>query len=197
MDVREIKGKNIVDKTETALQYAAQRKPDAFTWDCDGLGAGAAFQVDQGLGKKKIKIEQFKGSFGADHPNSIYMPVSNPDAGKQKTNKETFYNWRSQFYTALADKMLRTYLAVKKGKKVYNVDELISFSSTIEDINQLKTEICRIPIKPGGRVQILSKPEMKALKIDSPNMADVVMMMQRQIEITPEVNVNDIGSEGW
>lgn len=197
MDVREIKGKNIVDKTESAIQYANDRKPDAFTWDCDGMGAGLAFQVDQGLGQKKIKIEQFKGSFGADKPDSIYMPVNNPDAGKQKSNKETFVNWRSQFYTELADKMLRTYLAVKKGKKIYNAEELISFSSEIEDINQLKTEICRIPIKPGGRVQILSKPEMKKLDIDSPNMADVVMMMQRRIDLSPVINVEEIGSEGW
>ncbi len=186
IDVKEIKGKNIVDKTEQAIQYTSERKPDAFTWDCDGLGAGAAYQIDQGLGRKKIKIEQFKGSFAADKPNAVYMPVSNPDAGKQKTNKETFVNWRSQFYTSLADKMLRTYLAVKKGSKVYNPDQLISFSSKIADIDQLKTEVCRIPLKPGGRVQILSKPEMKSLGIDSPNMADVVMMMQREIEIRVE-----------
>lgn len=194
-DVKEIKGKNIVDKTESAIQYTIERKPDAFTWDCDGLGAGAAYQIEQGLGKKKIKIEQFKGSFAADKPNSTYQPANNEDSGKQKTNKETFYNWRSQFYTSLADKMLRTYLAVKKGRKVYNPEELISFSSEIEDIIKLKTEVCRIPLKPGGRVQILSKPEMKSLGIDSPNMADVVMMMQREITIRTEYK--EVETEGW
>lgn len=180
--VKEIEGGNIVSKTDAAITYTASAKPDAFTWDCDGMGAGLTFQIDQGLGKKKIVIEQFKGSFGADKPDAIYMPVSSMDRHKQKTNKETFLNWRSQFYTSLADKMLRTHLAVIKGVKVYNPDELISFSSEIEDIDGLKTEICRIPLKPGGRVQILSKPEMKKLGIDSPNRADVVMMLQREIE---------------
>jgi phage terminase large subunit len=195
LDVQEIEGQNVTDKTESAIKYTLPYKPDAFTWDCDGLGAGLTFQLGQGIGGKKIKIEQFKGSFGADKPNSIYMPVGSQDMGKQKTNKETFYNWRSQFYTSLADKMLKTYLAVKKGKKIYNVDELISFSSSIKDINKLKSEICRIPLKPGGRIQILSKPEMKALGIDSPNMADVVMMLQREIEVVPVYE--EIPYEGW
>ncbi len=194
IDIREIKGKNIVDKTEQAIQYTIERKPDGFTWDCDGLGAGATYQIDEGLGKKKIKIEQFKGSFAADRPKSIYMPVNNVDAGKQKNNKETFVNWRSQFYTALADKMLKTYLAVKKEKKVYNSDELISFSSDIKDIHKLKTEVCRIPLKEGGRIQILSKPEMKSLGIDSPNMTDVLMMMQRQFDVhTIHEEIEEVG----
>lgn len=181
--VLEIKEGNVVSKTEKAISHTNSVKPDAFTWDCDGLGAGLTYQIDHGLGKKKIEIQQFKGSFSPDKPDQVYMSVNSIEKGKQKTNKETFYNWRSQFYVALADKMLRTHIAVTKGIKVYNPDELISFSSEIEDINGLKTEVCRIPLKPGGRTQILSKPEMKKLGIDSPNRADVVMMMQREIEV--------------
>lgn len=178
--VKELSGANIIEKTDHAIRETLQVKPDGFTWDCDGLGAGASFQVDQGLGGKKIVIEQFKGSMAADKPDSIYQPVGD-STHKSKTNRETFANCRSQNYVKLADKMLRTYLAVKHGKKVYNPDELISFSSEIEDIHLLKAEVCRIPLKPGGRIQILSKPEMKKLGIDSPNRADVVMMMQRDI----------------
>lgn len=195
LDVCELEGANVTDKTAAAIAYTLGKKPDAFTWDCDGLGAGLTYQIDQGLGGKKIKLEQFKGSFGADNPDQIYMPVSGQEMGNQKSNKETFFNWRSQFYTVLADKMLKTYLAVKKGKKIYNADELISFSSSIKDIDKLKTEVCRIPLKPGGRVQILSKPEMKKLGIDSPNMADVVMMMQREIEVVQ--TYKEIVFEGW
>lgn len=195
LDVCELEGANVTEKTASAIAYTLVKKPDAFTWDCDGLGAGLTFQLNQGIGGKKIKLEQFKGSFGADKPDSIYMPVSGQEMGKQKTNKETFFNWRSQFYTVLADKMLKTYLAVKKGKKIYNADELISFSSSIKDIDKLKTEVCRIPLKPGGRIQILSKPEMKKLEIDSPNMADVVMMMQREIEVVQ--TYKEIVYEGW
>ncbi len=189
--VAEITEGNIVTKTEKALNLTSKIRPDVFTWDCDGLGAGVTFQVEQGLKGKKISMSQFKGSMAADKPNAIYQKVTEVEAGKQKTNKEHFANCRSQYYTALADKMLRTHLAVKQGKRVYNPDELISFSSEIEDIYLLKAEICRIPLKQGGRVQILSKPEMKKLGIDSPNRADVVMMMQRDIMPAPvEIELN-------
>ena len=194
-EVLEYRAGDVVKKTDWAIKETNRIKPDAFTWDCDGLGAGCTFQIDEGFKGKKIVLEQFKGSFGADKPEAIYMPVN--EIKKQKKNKETFLNWRSQFYTALADKMLRTHIAVTRGTKVYNPDELISFDSSIEDINGLKVEICRIPIKPGGRIQILSKEEMKKLKIDSPNRADVVMMLQRDIEITRKPKPKPIPIEGW
>ena len=194
-EVLEYNAGNIVTKTERAITETNRVRPDAFTWDCDGLGAGATYQVTEGFKGKKITIEQFKGSFGADKPDAVYMPVT--EIKKQKTNKETFLNWRSQFYTLLADKMLRTHLAVTRGIKVYNPEELISFSSDIEDIDGLKVEICRIPIKPGGRVQILSKQEMKKLGIDSPNRADVVMMLQRPIQNSIKREPIEIEAGGW
>jgi len=42
----------------------------------------------------------------------------------------------------------------------------------------IRAEVCRIPRKPNGSglKQILSKEEMKRLGIDSPNMADPMMM---------------------
>lgn len=184
--VKEITGGNIVSKTDAAISLTVGVKPDAFTWDCDGLGAGATYQVEQGFKGKKITVAQFKGSLAADKPDSKYQKVTEIDIEKQKSNKETFVNCRAQYYTRLADRMLRTYIAVKSGKAVYNPDDLLSFSSEIEDINGLKAEICRIPLKEGGRIQILSKPEMKKLGIDSPNRADVVMMMQRQIKVDNE-----------
>jgi len=183
-NILEIKKGDVAVKTSEAITLTNGIKPDTFTWDCDGLGAGLSYQVDQGFRGKKITIEQFKGSFSPDKPDEIYMDVKSVD--KQKKNKEQFLNWRSQFYTYLADKMFRTYLAVTKGAKVYNPDELISISSEIKDIDGLKTEVCRIPLKPGGRVQILSKPDMKKLGIVSPNRADVLMMLQREIEVKTE-----------
>jgi phage terminase large subunit len=51
-------------------------------------------------------------------------------------------------------------------------------SSGIENIDKLRSEVCRIPLKPNnnGYIQIMSKIEMRALKIPSPNMADALMM---------------------
>jgi hypothetical protein len=58
---------------------------------------------------------------------------------------------------------------------------MISFDSVgIDNIDNLRSELCSIPKKDtgSGLFQILSKADMKKLKIQSPNMADVVMMLQ-------------------
>ena len=62
--------------------------------------------------------------------------------------------------------------------KYINPDELISISSDIKMLTQLKSEVCRIPKKPNGNgfIQIMTKEEMRRLKIMSPNMADSLMM---------------------
>jgi len=84
----------------------------------------------------------------------------------------------------LRDRFYKTYLAVKKGKYI-DPDELISISSKIVDRAALRTEMCRIPTTPNGSglIQIMSKDQMKSKGIDSPNMADAIMMS----EATPPV----------
>jgi phage terminase large subunit len=55
---------------------------------------------------------------------------------------------------------------------------MISLSSNIKRLNEIRSEICRIPKKENGNglIQIMSKPEMLKLEIKSPNMADAMMM---------------------
>lgn len=183
--VKDVKQKHdgLVDTaTDWACEFANQVKPDFFTWDCDGLGGGLVRQVTQAFDGKKIDIESFRGSEGCDNPEAIYN--ENPSVEKQKTNREMFINKRAQYYCILRDRMKATYMAVVHGKHI-STDEFISFSSDIEDIAQLRSEICRIPRKfnNSGRFQLLTKQEMKKLGIDSPNMADVIMMLMRVIEV--------------
>ncbi len=165
-----------------ALDYAIQNQVDVFTWDCDGLGIGLKRQIGDALAGKKISLQQFKGSHGAELPDAIYQPSDKDveETSKPKTNKETFKNQRAQFYIALRDRVYRTYLAVTAGK-YFDPDEMISFSSEIEDMRTLRSEICRIPQKPNGngKIQIMRKDEMKRLNISSPNMADAVMMSMK------------------
>ena len=55
-----------------------------------------------------------------------------------------------------------------KGEYI-NPAEMISLSSEIKCMDQLRAEVCRIPLKPNsnGKIQILSKVEMakKALRV--------------------------------
>lgn len=185
-DVQQNEAGLIDTATDWATSYANDRKPDTFTWDADGMGMGLKRQISQAFEGKKIVVEAFRGSEGVDDPDKIYdrqeSEVKNP-----KTNKETFANKRAQYYWMLRDRMKRTYQAVEHGK-MCSPDELISFSSEIKGIQALRSELCRIPRKytPTGRIQLLSKPDMKKLNIKSPNMADAVMMCMRPIEVKRE-----------
>lgn len=156
-----------------AISYAQQHKPDSFIWDGDGMGVGLRRQFNEAFKPTKTDLRMFRGSEMPDRPDDVY------EDGKDspKTNKETFRNKRAQYYWQLRDRVYRTYQAVEKGKYV-DPEEQISFSEDIGPLDLLRSEICRIPLKhnPAGLIQILTKPEMRARKIESPNMADAVMM---------------------
>jgi phage terminase large subunit len=63
---------------------------------------------------------------------------------------------------------------------------MLSFNSETIDkgtLQKLRSELCRMPIKPNssGLFELYTKAEMKTkFKIDSPNLADSIMMLQRQ-----------------
>ena len=154
---------------------------DWFSWDGDGMGTGLKRQVSDAFEGTKIKYHMFRGSLSGkaqDNADKIYMPQHGDKDTKPKTYAETFKNNRAQYYTELANRCYGTYRCVIKGEYV-DPDEMISFDSEgIENITNLKSELCRIPKKPNpnGLIQIMNKKEMKSLGIESPNDADSVMM---------------------
>lgn len=163
-----------------ATDKAIDDGADYFTWDCDGLGVSLKRQVNESVAGKKIQTSMFKGSESPDHPDSIYQQSDGDRKSKSKTNKQTFKNKRAQYYWRLRDRFYATYRAVVKGEYI-DPDDLISLSSTIEDMDSLRSEVCRIPKKPNGNgmIQIMSKLEMAKppFELPSPNIADSLMML--------------------
>ena len=185
LDVQENAGLDVNDGCDWATDYAIQHNADMFTWDCDGLGVTLRRQVNQAFDGKKIDYVMFKGSEGVERPSDIYEPIDDEDRLKGKTNKETFKNKRAQFTWMLRDRYYNTYRAVVKGEYI-DPDTMISLSSKIENLDQLRSETCRIPRKPNGNgyIQIMTKQEMKTkYGIASPNMFDATMMCLKVPEI--------------
>jgi len=180
LDVKTIPIGDVNDGLNEATDYAIQVGADEFNWDGDGLGLGLRRDVSENFKGKQIEQTMFRGSEGPANPDSMYQLLDSKSKGAPpRKNKDSFLNKRSQYYSMLADKMYRTYQAVERGI-YHNPDDMISFSSNIEEIEMLRSELTRIPKVPNGagKIQIMSKKEMKANKIDSPNMADAVMMSQ-------------------
>ncbi|PHS61780.1 MAG: PBSX family phage terminase large subunit [Thalassobium sp.] len=166
-----------------ATKLSRDHNVDWFVWDGDGMGTGLKFQVSEAFKGTHTKYHMFKGSLsgkGQDNAELPYMPVDGDrdSDSKVKTYADTFKNNRAQYYIELARRFKNTYNCVIKGKYV-DPAEMISLNvDGIGDIVSLRTQLCRIPRKPNaqGLEQIMSKEDMKKLKIASPNEADAVMM---------------------
>ena len=193
--IKEAKSRSFGDINEGAdwaLDAAINAKADLFVWDIVGVGTGLKRQVSQALTGKKIDFKMFCSSDDPDNPEKVYEPVEETDQ-KQKKNKDLFFNKRAQFYWMLRDKFYSTYLAVEK-KQYINPDKLISISSDIEDLRLLRSEVCRIPriYNTLGKIQIMSKQKMKKLKIQSPNLADSLMMSLEAPELIKTKRITTI-----
>lgn len=182
LEVLERAGGNVNEGCDWALGLALNNNIDAFTWDADGIGAGLARDISRAFEGKHTKVAMFKGSEKVDHPEAIFEPDEHTTIQDRKTNKQALKNKRAQYYYELRRRILNTYNAVTKGKYC-DPDKMISFSSGITALETLRSELCRLPIKPNpnGLFELYSKPVMKnKFNIASPNCADAVMMLMRQ-----------------
>ncbi len=191
LDICEYTDGDVNEGTDWAIERALRCKADHFTWDVGGMGTGLKQQVANKFSGTRCDYHQFNGAETADLPDAIYQPIDNEDPKERRSNKDTFTNKRAQGYTRLADRFERTYRAIQaheQGLVAFrmNPDDLISLSSDIAQLDQVRSEVCRIPKKPNnnGKKQIMTKLEMskKPYELPSPNMADSLMMN----EFTPE-----------
>ena len=196
-DVQEKEDGDVNDGCDWATDYAIEKRADSFNWDCDGLGVSLRRQVGSALDGTQVAYSMFKGSEGASDPDEPYLPVGIELAQeKSRTNKQTFKNKRAQFYWMLRDRFYATYRAVVKGEYI-DPETMISLSSNISNMEQLRAEVCRIPRKHNGNgmIQIMTKQEMWTKhKIPSPNMADALMMSMAVVPINETINI-DFASE--
>ena len=161
-----------------AVGLAKQGGCDYFSWDCDGLGAALNRQVAEAFKGTRTQVRQFKGSESPDAPTQIYEPIEDGGIIGAKKNEDVFRNKRAQYYCILRDRMYRTYRAVVSGS-YEDPDKMISISSDIDCLQQLRSEVCRLPVKPNlnGKVQLYTKAEMLSrYQIPSPNLSDSLMM---------------------
>jgi phage terminase large subunit len=175
------------------------RDADVFVWDGDGMGTGLRRQVSDAFEGTRTRKHMFKGSLSGKSQDNARRPYRPTEGEKSRSYADTFKNNRAQYYTELARRMQNTYSCVEKGK-YFDPNDMISFDSEgIENIESLRSELCRIPEKfnPQGLIQIMSKQDMAKLKIKSPNKADSVMMTMYtpppprkrvEVEVIPTAN---------
>jgi len=184
--MEEIQAVNGNDAFDYACGEALKQNVDVFAWDCDGMGALLRNQAATNFKGTKINTVMFKGSEGVHNPDAICEANEFYGIHGSKTNKDVYKNKRAQNYVGIAERCRKTYEAVVH--QVYSdPDSLISFSSEIDCMSKLRSELCRLPIKPNstGTIELYSKADMRKgilmpdgskLRIPSPNLGDDVMM---------------------
>ena len=161
---------NAADGLDWAIRHVDDFHADSFIYDQDGIGLGLAREVERGLGSRNVNIEGFRGGESPRDPDAIYE-------GHRK-NRDAFYNKRAQGFWELRERFFKTYQAA--NGEYLDPDELIFLDPEHSLISQLRSEVCRLPLKAhaAGKIQIMPKTEMAKppLSLPSPNLADALMM---------------------
>ena len=171
---------DVNDGSDWAVGMAITENADQYIWDVGGLGLTLKRDVNTALDGKKIEVFQFNGQSSVDSPDGIYEPSGASNIQQEKTNKEICKNLRAQCYLGIRDRAYRTFKAVTMGQ-MCDPEMLISFSSKCSNLSGLRSELCRMPIKPNssGLFELYTKKEMREkFKLKSPNLADCVMMSE-------------------
>ncbi len=172
---------DVNDGSDWALGIAINEGADQYEWDVGGMGITLKRDVDTALAGKRMTAHQFNGASSVDNPNQTYTSSGASNVINDKTWQDVCKNLRAQCYLKLRDRVYRTFKAVTERKMV-DPEMLISFSSECENLKTLRSELCRMPIKPNssGLFELYTKKEMREkFKVRSPNCADGVMMSER------------------
>lgn len=181
--ITDVKLRNDIDVNEGsdwALGIAINENADQYEWDVGGMGVTLKRDVNAALSGKAMTAHQFNGAQGVDNADAPYEPSGAMNIRNDKSWKEICKNLRAQCYLKLRDRVYRTYRAVNDNVMT-DPDMLISFSSDCEQLKTLRSELCRMPIKPNPALfELYTKQKMRSkFKVRSPNCADGVMMTER------------------
>lgn len=169
---------DIYKTVERAIDICDNYDYALVAYDADGLGAGVrgdAREINEKReikGAYKITFEGFHASGGVDDPDgAAFERDMGTDKTKIRTNKDYFANAKAQSLYQLRKRFLYTYRAVMYGTK-YDSDDLISLSSNLPYLDELKIELTQYRRLENtvGKIVIDKTPDGTR----SPNLADSV-----------------------
>jgi phage terminase large subunit len=136
----------------------------------DGVGIGAAVK-DRLRNSDPVGRVQYEGFLGAAQPYWAENKYEN-----DQRNVDVFKNLRGQGWWYMRDRFYKTYMAVENGK-YYDPNELISLSSEMTHLSQLRSELVRVQRKRNNaqQIQVESKDDMRKRQMPSPNLADALV----------------------
>lgn len=149
-----------------AYGYIKDSNNALLSYDSIGVGAGVGSILKSNGCKNYSK---FNAAAEVFEPKKEYSP--------KVTNKSKFENLKAQAWRDVADRMRNTFNAVTKGME-YEPSELISISSDIKGLEELKSELCapRSDYSKRGLDIVESKKDVKKRLEKSHDLADSFIM---------------------
>ena len=179
-----------------AANAADDNRSEYLSYDADGMGAPAMKLSFQRRVSTRMQLVPYYGSSGVVDPE---MParlfrkkrqefrqgkIKNATlvGGQEKTNADTYLNYRAQTWGWFRQRAYNTYVAItaKRNGRLINADpgDLISISSACRHLIELQSELSRPKrIRRGdGKFKVESKEQMRERGVDSPNLADAAII---------------------
>lgn len=177
-DAIQKKDGDITDALPWAYLEADDFRTDLFIYDGDGMGA-PVIKVD--MSRRSVGRWQMVEYRASGEVRDKDIPVVDGDTAG-KTNGDSYFNFRAQSWTWVRERFRRTYEAIQRLEKGLPVnldfDKAISISSACQNLRDLQGELSR-PRRlytDTGKIMVESKKKMKAREVESPNLADAVII---------------------
>ena len=178
VDCQQLKSGDITDALPWAYEIADQHRADLFIYDADGMGA-PAIKID--IARRSAGRFELIPYRGSGEVRDKLEPSIKGDQ-KAKVNGDIYYNFRGQSWTWARERFRLTYEAITRLDKglAVNVDpdKLISLSSDCKALHALRAELSapRRKYSDNGKILVESKKDMRARRVQSPNLSDALIM---------------------
>lgn len=161
-----------------SYEAADTHRSDLFIYDADGMG-GPVIKVDmERRSAQRFKLVAYYGSGAVRNKDRL----SDPRDHKSKKNGDRYANFKSQSWSWVRERFRLTYIAVTRVKAglavTVNPDDLISLSSECKKLREVQGELSRPKriLNGAGKIQVESKKDMRTRNVQSPNLAEALVM---------------------
>lgn len=193
----QLKAGDITTALPWSYELADIHRADLFIYDGDGMGA-PVIKVDiRRRSAHRFQMVEYRGSGEIKDKDGPSVKGDN----LSKRNVDCYANFKAQSWTWLRERFRKTYEAIrdKEDGKLLNIDPdtLISLSSKAKDLRTLQAELSRPrrEFTENGKIKVESKKAMKARQVESPNLAEALVMAFAESKLKDRNAVNSFEPE--
>lgn len=193
----EKKDGDIAQAVPWAASLADDARADVFAYDGDGMGAPVIKVAAEQFSAKRYRLVAYHGSGGVEKPGAKKAAKRKTEG--ERSNADTYLNYRAQTYSWVRERFRKTFEAVERAKQGLLVkadpEDLISIDRGVTCLHELVAELSRPQrqFTRNGKVQVESKADMKKRGVQSPNLADALVIAMSVREIPAPDNAVDTG----